>query len=56
MAKSILDQLIEKGKVVRSWLGVYIQNVTPEIGKQFGYEAVSYTHLDVYKRQIYYGG
>ena len=38
MAKSILDQLIEKGKVVRSWLGVYIQNVTPEIGKQFGYE------------------
>ncbi|NLJ49211.1 MAG: DegQ family serine endoprotease [Candidatus Atribacteria bacterium] len=38
MAKSILDQLIEKGKVVRAWLGVYIQNVTPEIAKQFGYE------------------
>ena len=41
MAKSILDQLIEKGKVVRSWLGVYIQNVTPEIGKQFGYEGTT---------------
>jgi len=38
MAKSILDQLIEKGRVVRAWLGVYIQNITPEIGKQFGYE------------------
>lgn len=38
MAKSILDQLIEKGKVVRAWLGVYIQNITPEIAKQFGYE------------------
>jgi serine protease Do len=38
MAKSILDQLIERGKVVRAWLGVYIQNITTEIGKQFGYE------------------
>ena len=38
MAKSILEQLIEKGKVVRAWLGVYIQNVTPEIAEQFDYE------------------
>ncbi|MDK2896985.1 MAG: serine protease Do [Candidatus Atribacteria bacterium] len=38
MAKSIIDQLIEKGKVVRAWLGVYIQDLTPEIAEQFGLE------------------
>lgn len=38
MAKSILDQLISKGKVTRAWLGVYIQEVTPEIAEKFGLE------------------
>jgi len=38
MAKSILDQLVTQGRVVRAWLGVYIQNLSPEIGKQFGYD------------------
>ncbi|MCX6089409.1 MAG: PDZ domain-containing protein [Candidatus Atribacteria bacterium] len=38
MAKTILDQLINKGKVVRAWLGVYIQNLNPDMAKQFGYE------------------
>lgn len=36
MAKSILDQLITSGKVVRAWLGVYIQDLTPEIAEKFG--------------------
>jgi len=36
MAKEILDDLIEKGKVVRAWLGVYIQDVTKEIAQTFG--------------------
>lgn len=36
MAKSILDQLITKGKVVRAWLGVYIQDLTPEMAEKFG--------------------
>ncbi len=35
MAKSIMDSLISKGKVVRGWLGVSIQPVTAEIVKQF---------------------
>lgn len=36
MAKVVMDNLIKKGKVVRGWLGVSIQPVTPELAKQFG--------------------
>jgi serine protease Do len=36
MAKTVLDSLIAKGKVVRGWLGVTIQEVSPELAKQFG--------------------
>lgn len=36
LAKSILTQLKEKGKVTRAWLGVAIQDVTPELAKSFG--------------------
>lgn len=35
IAKKNIDDLINLGKVRRSWLGVYIQEVTPEIAKQF---------------------
>jgi serine protease Do len=35
MAKELLPQL-EKGKVVRGWLGVMIQDITPELAKSFG--------------------
>ena len=35
MAKSVMESLILKGKVVRGWLGVTIQNLTPELAKQF---------------------
>jgi serine protease Do len=36
LAKSILTQLKDKGKVTRGWLGVVIQEVTPELAKSFG--------------------
>ncbi|UFS69512.1 Do family serine endopeptidase [Geomonas sp. RF6] len=34
-AKVVIAQLREKGKVVRGWLGVTIQQVTPEIAESF---------------------
>jgi serine protease Do len=36
IAKSVMAQLKEKGKVVRGWLGVTIQTVTSAIQKKFG--------------------
>ncbi len=36
LARSILDQLVKTGKVVRGWLGVAIQELTPELASQFG--------------------
>jgi serine protease Do len=36
LAKSITTQLREKGKVIRGWIGVTIQTVTPELAKSFG--------------------
>jgi serine protease Do len=36
MARNIKNQLIEKGEVTRSFLGVYIQEVTPELADSFG--------------------
>ncbi len=38
MVKQVVDELIQKGKVTRGWLGVYIQNITPEIAKNFKFE------------------
>lgn len=38
LATELLDDLIEHGRVVRAWLGVYIQDVTQEIARQFGLE------------------
>lgn len=35
MAKELLPQLKSRGKVVRGWLGVVIQKVTPDIAKKF---------------------
>jgi serine protease Do len=35
MAKVVMDSLIHKGKVVRGWLGVSIQTLTPELATQF---------------------
>ncbi|OCC15891.1 HtrA protease/chaperone protein [Dissulfuribacter thermophilus] len=38
MAKAVMKQLIEKGKVVRGWLGVVIQEVDEDLAKSFGLE------------------
>jgi len=35
LAKSIVTQLREKGKVTRGWLGVTVQSVTPELAQSF---------------------
>lgn len=34
----VLPQLVSKGTVTRAWLGVYIQDLTPELAAQFGVE------------------
>lgn len=36
MAKSVMDDLIEHGRVVRGWLGVNIQNLNDGLAKSFG--------------------
>src|SRR5499433_305427 len=36
MAKQVIDQLSAKGRVVRGWLGVGIQPLTPELARKFG--------------------
>jgi len=35
LAKTVMKSLIEKGKVVRGWIGVSIQEITPELAHQF---------------------
>ena len=35
MVKSVIDSLRTHGKVIRGWLGVSIQEVTPELAEQF---------------------
>ncbi|MFB6215198.1 MAG: PDZ domain-containing protein, partial [Candidatus Bipolaricaulia bacterium] len=34
--KQVLPQLINKGEVTRAWLGVWFQEVTPQMGEKFG--------------------
>jgi serine protease Do len=41
MANSVMDNIIAHGKVVRGWLGVTIQNLTPELA----------THFDITEKQ-----
>ncbi len=36
MAKSVISQLREKGKVTRGWIGVSIQNLTPDLAQAMG--------------------
>src|SRR5579871_6478699 len=36
LAKAVMEQLKAHGKVVRGWLGVEIQEVTPELAQSFG--------------------
>jgi serine protease Do len=38
IAKEILTQLRDQGRVTRGWLGVQVQRVTPELAQSFGLE------------------
>jgi serine protease Do len=38
MARTVMDSLIDTGKVIRGWLGVSIQSITPELAEQFQLE------------------
>jgi serine protease Do len=35
LAKSVMDSIVENGRVIRGFLGVNIQNITPDLEKQF---------------------
>jgi serine protease Do len=41
MARDIMQQLIARGKVVRGWLGIVIQDLTPELAAGFGVQPES---------------
>jgi len=36
LARVIANQLIERGEVIRGWLGVTLQNLTPDLARSFG--------------------
>jgi serine protease Do len=36
MARGVMESIIKHGKVIRGWLGVTIQNITPELAQHFG--------------------
>ncbi len=36
MVRSVMDSIVKHGKVVRGWLGVGIQNLTPDLAEHFG--------------------
>jgi serine protease Do len=36
MVRLIMEQLMQKGKVTRGWIGVTIQELTPELAQEFG--------------------
>jgi Do/DeqQ family serine protease len=41
MARSVMEQIAKFGKVVRGYLGVVVQSITPELAKQFGVSSTS---------------
>src|SRR5215468_691325 len=41
MARNVMDQLVRGGKVRRGKLGIIIQNIDPDIAKQFGYSGAN---------------
>jgi len=36
MARPVMEQILKQGKVIRGWLGVSIQTMSPELAKSFG--------------------
>ena len=39
LAKNVINQLVDSGKVVRGWLGVIIQEITPELAEGIGLDS-----------------
>jgi len=39
LARKVMDQIVQNGKVTRAYLGVYIQPMSPELAKAFGESA-----------------
>ena len=39
LAKDVLQQIVEKGRVVRGWLGIEAQDLTPALAESFGLES-----------------
>ncbi len=40
VAKAVMNDLIEHGRVIRGWLGVTVQDITPNLATTFGLEEV----------------
>ncbi|PLY14863.1 MAG: transcriptional regulator [Sedimenticola sp.] len=36
LAKGVMDQILKRGRVVRGWLGIAGQDITPELAESFG--------------------
>lgn len=41
MVRTVMESLIEHGKIVRGWLGVSIQDIDKNLAKQFGIESLN---------------
>jgi serine protease DegS/serine protease DegQ len=41
IARNVLEQIVATGEVVRGWVGVEIQELTPELAASFGYRDAS---------------
>ena len=39
LARDVMQQIIEHGEVIRGWLGVAIQDITPDLARSFGLES-----------------
>jgi serine protease Do len=40
MTRHVTEQLIKNGKVIRGWMGVSIQDLTPDLAKSFGLQTI----------------
>jgi len=36
LAKTVMEQILEKGRVIRGWLGIEAQDITPDLAESFG--------------------
>jgi S1-C subfamily serine protease len=39
LAREVMESIIEHGRMIRGWLGVQVQRLTPELARSFGVEA-----------------